>query len=112
MMEKRYRSLKLNTKFTLIITILVLITIVSFSAVLLGYNRKMLLKENSLNVENLLEQEHSLIQKQVESITIAAQFVMGDEELVSILNSIKRGQEIPVIELMDFLNVILLLWNE
>lgn len=103
MNEKRnFRSLKLNTKFTILITGLVFVTIVIFSAVVFRRTREVEIEKSSRDVEDILGRETDRIHKLVESVNICTQFFLGDNELNEFLNGAKTGEVTETPELLDF----------
>lgn len=103
-MNKTHRSLKLNTKFTILITMLVLVVTGIFTLVVFRRDRESEIEKSSRNVEYMLEREADGIQKIAESINICTQFFLGDEELNEFLNHAKTEREFNTLDLMEFYN--------
>lgn len=99
---KYNRTLKLNTKFTLIITTLVFAAVAIFSAIVFRRDREIEIEKSSRNLEYVLEREADSIRKMVESINICTQFFLGDSELIEFLNYAKTGEKFETLDLMEF----------
>lgn len=98
------RGLKLNVKFTLLITALLLMPISVFSIYIFQNMEDNSIRDKENAVRYSLNQSYERILKNVDSINISTQFFLSDQKLKDYLIAQKRSITYSAQELMDFTN--------
>ncbi|MBE5858062.1 MAG: sensor histidine kinase [Lachnospiraceae bacterium] len=99
-----FRGLKLNIKFTVVIIIAIMIPIAIFAGVLFYNIEQNAVETNKANMEYRREQSVSNINNCINSINMATQFFLSDEEMKEVLVRAKMGDELTNEELVAFKN--------
>jgi two-component system sensor histidine kinase YesM len=100
-----WKNRKLNTKFTVIIVLLVLIPIIVFLFVLFSYIERDSIQERRNSMEFSMEKGYEEVIKSMESINMSSQFFLKDEALLNYLEQVVSGQEITYEEMLSFFQV-------
>ncbi len=100
----RMRGLKLNVKFTLLITGILLVPISVFSIYIFHNMEDNSISEKENSVRYFLNQSYERILKNVDSINISTQFFLSDQKLKDYLVAQKREVAYTAQELMEFTN--------
>lgn len=98
------RGLKLNVKFTLLITGILLVLISVFSIYIFHNMEDNSISEKENSVRYFLNQSYERILKNVDSINISTQFFLSDQKLKDYLVAQKREVAYTAQELMEFTN--------
>ena len=98
------RGLKLNVKFTLLITGILLEPISVFSIYIFHNMEDNSISEKENSVRYFLNQSYERILKNVDSINISTQFFLSDQKLKDYLVAQKREVAYTAQELMEFTN--------
>lgn len=98
------RGLKLNVKFTLLITGILLVPISVFSIYIFHNMEDNSISEKENSVGYFLNQSYERILKNVDSINISTQFFLSDQKLKDYLVAQKREVAYTAQELMEFTN--------
>ncbi len=98
------RGLKLNVKFTLLITGILLVPISVFSIYIFHNMENNSISEKENSVRYFLNQSYERILKNVDSINISTQFFLSDQKLKDYLVAQKREVAYTAQELMEFTN--------
>jgi two-component system sensor histidine kinase YesM len=96
------RNLKLNSRLTPIILVLIFFPIAVFSGVLFRNLEVSAIRESRDSMEARIERESEQIETNIESINMSTRFFLSDEELQEVLNRAADGDAIPVEELVAF----------
>ncbi|MBD5476348.1 MAG: histidine kinase [Lachnospiraceae bacterium] len=100
--KERLNGLKLNTKFTLVIIVLVVVPI-SIMACVLFYNMEQnVIRENRNYMQYTMERNEDNIRKNIDSVNMTTQFFLSDEPLIQMLGKMSRQEQIETKELMEF----------
>lgn len=105
MVRVMWKNRKLNTKFTVIIVLLVLIPIIVFLFVLFSYIERDSIQERRNSMEFSMEKGYEEVIKSMESINMSSQFFLKDEALLNYLEQVVSGQEITYEEMLSFFQV-------
>lgn len=101
-LKERLNGLKLNRKFTLVISFLIILPI-SILAGMLFYNmEENVIGENRDYVQYTMERNRDHIRKNIDSINMTTQFFLHDEALLHMLDMIASRQKIETEELLTF----------
>lgn len=101
-LKERVNGLKLNNKFTLVISLLVVLPISILAGVLFYNMERNVVKENSSNMQHTMERCEDNIVKNIDSVNMTTQFFLHDESLLQMLGKIAKGNDIDTEEWMDF----------
>lgn len=94
--------MKLNVKFTLVIVVSIVIPIAIFAGVLFYNMEQNVIETNRASMEYKIDQSTSNINTCIDSINMATQFFISDDEMKTMLSKIKAGDEISAKELVEF----------
>lgn len=100
--KERFNSLKLNWKFTVVIIIAIVIPIAVFAGVLFYNLEKTAIDTNIASVEYTRGQSISNINNCIDSINMATQFFLSDDEMKDVLVKAARGETLTTEELVHF----------
>ncbi len=104
-MKKLLRALagwKLNSKFTLIIFVIVFIPVMALTTILFNTTRQTLINEKIGAIRLYMEQMHARIQKTVDVCQITTQAFSANASLLTYLRRVKGGDAIAVMDSLDF----------
>lgn len=99
---ERFKSLKLNQKFTVMIAAIVLLPIVGLSSWLFYTMQQNVINEKLNALMYKQGRSHDQIIKSVDSINMSAQFFLNDQALKEFLITYKNGGTYDTQKLMDF----------
>lgn len=102
---KIWQGMKLNTKFTLVILLFVLIPIACFSLYFFQNMEGNTIREKEKAMEYTLDRSYDQIKKNVDSINMSTQFFLSDQALQSLLVKVKEGDSFTTAELREFYSV-------
>ena len=100
--KERLNGLKLNTKFTLVISVLVVVPISIMTGVLFYNMEQNVISENRNYMQYTMERNEDNIRKNIDSVNMTTQFFLSDEPLIQMLGKMSRQEQIETKELMDF----------
>lgn len=103
-LNQKFRGLKLNVKFTVIILFFVLLPIVALSARLFHSMEDNVIKEKQNAVTYKLSKNYDQILKNIESINMSTQFFISDQTLNDYLIGVKKGESYDIETLMEIYN--------
>ncbi len=98
------KGLKLNTKFTLVITIFVVVPIVVLGTVLFRNMETTQINENLTYMQYTMERNRDNIQTCVDSINMTTQFFLSDKALLEHLRGVLTGETMTASEKLAFYN--------
>lgn len=101
-MKKWWQGLKLNTKFTIIIAMLVWIPMVAFSFFFFRTMQKNLIQARNSSLSYEMKENYDRIVKNVESINMSLQFFANDQPLLDFLEAVKQNKEMDTNQLREF----------
>lgn len=100
--KKLFGGLKLNSKFTLVICLLVVLPISILAGVLFYNMEQNVVGENRNYMQYTMERNEDNIQKNIDSINMTTQFFLSDESLLEMLARTARQEKTQTGELMEF----------
>lgn len=100
--KKSFGGLKLNSKFTLVICLLVVLPISILAGVLFYNMEANVINENRNYMQYTMERNEDNIRKNIDSINMTTQFFLSDESLLKMLARTARREKIQTEELMEF----------
>lgn len=100
--KEKLKGLKLNKKFTLVISFLIIIPISILTGVLFYNMEKNVISENRNYMQYTMERNKDNILKNIDSINMTTQFFLNDESLLQMLGKTARQEEIGTGELIEF----------
>lgn len=103
--REKWRGLKLNIKFTVIIIAFVIIPIVIFSMYLFYSMEEGEIREKRSSMEYSMESSYAQVLKNIDSINMSTQFFLSDGFLMEYLGSLKRDEQLSTDEIREFYNV-------
>ena len=105
-MEKHWKEmlngLKLNKKFTLVISLLVILPISIMTGVLFYNMEENVISENRNYMQYTMERNKDNIWKNIDSVNMTTQFFLNDAPLLQMLGKTARQEKIDTGELMEF----------
>lgn len=100
--KDKFKSLKLNWKFTIVIIIAIIIPIAVFAGVLFYNLEQNVIDTNLVNLEYSCQQSISNVNNCVDSINMATQFFLSDTEMKDALMKAAAGEQMTTEELVKF----------
>lgn len=101
-MRAAWNGLKLNIKFTLVISLLVALPISVLAVVLFRNMEKNAVDDNKNYMQYTMERNQDNILKNIDSINMTTQFFLNDEALVQMLAGTARREQMTTEELVAF----------
>lgn len=98
----RIKGLKLNTKFTIVILLLVIVPIAILGGVIFANMESSVVHENVNYMQYTMERNQDNIQTNIDSINMTTQFFLSDEALLQVLNDSVTGTKMTTEELKEF----------
>ncbi len=96
------RNLKLNSRLTPIILVLIFFPIAVFSGVLFRNLEVTAVRESRDSMRSRVQRELGQIETNIESISMSTRFFLSDEELLKVLNLAADGKDMPVEDTVNF----------
>lgn len=100
--KKVFDSLKLNSKFTLVICFFVALPISVLAGVLFYNMERSVITENRNYMEYTMERNGDHIRKNIDSVNMTTQFFLNDEALLQMLQKSVRQEKMDTEELLAF----------
>jgi len=101
-LKQRWSNLKLNKKITLIIIIFLIIPIITFCLLLFNVIEDSSISKKLNSMDYYMNKNYDQILKNVNSINMATQFILSDQDLIDYLNLIKSNQPVSTEEVLNF----------
>lgn len=104
-MKKAIRAIagwRLNSKFTLIIFLIVFLPVMALTAILFSTTRQTLIREKIAGIRLDMEQMHARIQKTIDVCQITTQAFSSNLSLLTYLRRVKSGEKIAVMDSLTF----------
>ncbi|MGN0141813.1 MAG: histidine kinase [Roseburia sp.] len=99
---KKYRNQKLNTKFTCVIILFMIVPIGVLAGVLFYIMEQNVVKENCNYMEYTMQRNQDAIVTKINSMNMSTQFFLNDESLLLVLNRTKEGDSLSTEEWLEF----------
>ncbi len=103
-MKAKFKKLKLNIKFTIVIILFVLMPMLAFSLFLFANIERNAVDRRLDAMAYRMEKSYDQIIKNIDAINMSSQFFLSDAGLRNHLRAVKNGSPIMPLELMDFYN--------
>jgi len=100
--KERISGLRLNYKFTVLILVIFIIPLAVFTGVLFNMLEKNVIVSNVNSMEYKRDQSTSNIQTCIDSINMATQFFLSDQDMKDVLVRASEGDELTTEELVRF----------
>ena len=100
--KKVFDSLKLNSKFTLVICFFVALPISVLAGALFYNMERSVITENRNYMEYTMERNGDHIRKNIDSVNMTTQFFLNDEALLQMLQKSVRQEKSDTEELLAF----------
>lgn len=100
--KKLFGGLKLNSKFTLVICLLVVLPISILAGALFYNMEENVVGENRNYMQYTMERNEDNIRKNIDSINMTTRFFLSDESLLEMLARTARQEKTQTEELMEF----------
>lgn len=97
-----FGGLKLNSKFTLVISFLVVLPISLLAGVLFYNMERNVIAENRNYMAYTMERNRDNIRKNIDSVNMTTQFFLKDESLLRMLSRTARGEKPDTKELVEY----------
>lgn len=104
-LKERILGMKLNTKFTAIIILIVVFPIAILAGILFYSMEKNVVDENVAYMQYSLERNVGNIETNISSINMSTQFFLSDESLTEVLNYAIEDKDMTTEELLTFRDV-------
>ena len=101
-LQRKIRNQKLNTKFTILIAIIVMIPVGVLSVILLHNMEQTTKNENLTYMNYTLERDENQLQTSVNSVNMATQFFLSDAGILELLNAAATGESIDASRLLEY----------
>ncbi|MCD7735587.1 MAG: histidine kinase [Lachnospiraceae bacterium] len=101
----KWRSLRLNAKFTLVIVLLVWVPVIAFALMYFHNTQESLMKEAASAMELELQDTGTQIASYVDSVNMSTQLFLSDTALTEYLERVSVGEEMTTQEIRSFYNV-------
>ena len=99
---EKYKSLKLNTKFTLVVILLIAIPMLVFVFLFLKFTKQGMMYQIINDLNSSMEAETEQIEKIAELCSMTSQVFLGDEQLQDFLTELSQKKEISELEYYYF----------
>lgn len=99
---QNFRQLKLNTKFSVVVVLLVAIPMLIFNLAFFKFTREGMMYQITNDAKNSVAAETEQMEKIIELCSMTSQVFIGDEQLQDFLTSLKQKREITAQEYLDF----------
>lgn len=99
---EKFSNQKLNIKFTFVIIFFMIIPIAIFTGVLFYIMEENVVGENLNYMEYTMQRNRDSIETNINSMNMATQFFLSDDNLLEILNRTKNGEPISTEEWLEF----------
>ncbi len=101
-LRQKLGNLKLNTKFTILIAIIVMIPVGVLSVLLLRNMEETAKNENLTYMDYTLERDETQLTTCVNSVNMATQFFLSDAGILDLLNAAATGETIDSAKLLEY----------
>lgn len=100
--KERFSGLKLNTKFTIVILLLLIFPIAILAGVLFYNMEQNVISENMNYMQYTMQRNLDNVQKNVDAINMTTQFFLSNEALRTVLNASVTGEKMTTEQVLDF----------
>lgn len=100
--KERFSGLKLNTKFTIVILLLLIFPIAILAGVLFYNMEQNVISENMNYMQYTMQRNLDNVQKNVDAINMTTQFFLSDEALRTVLNASVTGEKMTTEQVLEF----------
>ncbi len=104
-LRAKWRSLRLNAKFTFVIVLLVWVPVIAFALMFFHNRQENLMKDASSAMELELQDTYTQLVACVDSVNMSAQLFLSDSSLTAFLEQVSAGKEMSTQEIRSFYNV-------
>ncbi|MCC8107112.1 MAG: histidine kinase [Clostridiales bacterium] len=104
-LRAKWRSLRLNAKFTLVIVLLVWVPVIAFALMYFHNTQENLMKDAASAMELELQDTSTQIAAYVNSVNMSTQLFLSDEALTEYLEQVSIDEEMTTQEIRSFYNV-------
>ncbi|MCD7764070.1 MAG: sensor histidine kinase [Lachnospiraceae bacterium] len=104
-LRAKWRSLRLNAKFTLVIVLLVWVPVIAFALMFFHNTQESLMKEAASAMELELQDTNTQIAAYVDSVNMSTQLFLSDTALTEYLEQISVDEKMTTQEIRSFYNV-------
>ncbi|MCD7765217.1 MAG: histidine kinase [Lachnospiraceae bacterium] len=104
-LRAKWRSLRLNAKFTLVIVLLVWVPVIAFALMFFHNTQESLMKEAASAMELELQDTNTQITAYVDSVNMSTQLFLSDGALTEYLEQISVDEKMTTQEIRSFYNV-------
>lgn len=101
-LQEKLSGLKLNTKFTLVIILLVIVPLSLLAGVLFYNMEENVIHENVNYMQYTMERNRDNIRENIDSVNMTTQFFLSDESLLKVLNNTAGGEKMTTEDLVEF----------
>lgn len=101
---QKINNLKLNTKFTLLITFCAMLPIGVFAGIYFWYMEETTVQEDISSTQYTMERNKDAFSSRVDSLNMTTQFFMTDELLISVLDKTAENKLVSTQEWLDLKN--------
>ncbi|MCD7842887.1 MAG: histidine kinase [Lachnospiraceae bacterium] len=104
-LRAKWRSLRLNAKFTLVIVLLVWVPVIAFALMYFHNTQENLMKDATSAMELELQDTYTQLAAYVDSVNMSTQLFLSDEALTEYLEQVSVNKEMTTQEIRSFYNV-------
>ncbi|MCD7819941.1 MAG: hypothetical protein LUH07_12980, partial [Lachnospiraceae bacterium] len=104
-LRAKWRSLRLNAKFTLVIVLLVWVPVIAFALMFFRNTQENLMRNAASTMELELQDTNTQIAAYVDSINMSMQLFLSDTALTEFLEQVSMDEEMTTQEIRSFYNV-------
>ncbi|MCD8012395.1 MAG: histidine kinase [Lachnospiraceae bacterium] len=104
-LRAKWRSLRLNAKFTFVIVLLVWVPVIAFALMFFHNRQENLMKDASSAMELELQDTYTQLIACVDSVNMSAQLFLSDTSLTAFLEQVSADGEMSTQEIRSFYNV-------
>ena len=101
---QKINNLKLNIKFTLLITFCAMLPIGVFAGIYFWYMEETTVQEDISSTQYTMERNKDAFSSRVDSLNMTTQFFMTDELLISVLDKTAENKLVSTQEWLDLKN--------
>ncbi len=101
----KWRSLRLNAKFTLVIVLLVWVPVIAFALMYFRNTQENLMRNAASTMELELQDTNTQIAAYVDSVNMSTQLFLSDTALTEFLEQVSIDEEMTTQEIRSFYNV-------
>lgn len=100
--KTKVKGIKLNTRFTALVILVVLFPIAILAGIIYYNMEKNVIDENLTYMEYIMERDVARISINVDAIRMSTQLVLSNNAMLDVLNAAYENRELSTAELLDF----------